>query len=202
LKVFLVGRVAVEADGVVIDDARFPGRQGRLLFAYLVTEQGRPVPHDELAEAIWGESPPATWEKALTVLVSKLRALLADNGINDNSLTGAFGCYRLDLPEGTWVDVVVAANAATQAEQALTAGDLEEAKSAAALAASLIEPRFLPGEEGTWAEEKRRELADVRTRALTTLADACLLAGDAQAAAKWADEAIALEPFRETGYGV
>ena len=41
LKVFLAGRVAVESDGVVIDEARFPGRQGRLLFAYLVAEQGR-----------------------------------------------------------------------------------------------------------------------------------------------------------------
>ena len=61
----------------MIDEERFPGRQGRLLFAYLVAEQGRPVPRDELAEALWGEAPPATWDKALTVIVSKLRALLA-----------------------------------------------------------------------------------------------------------------------------
>ena len=64
LRVFLAGRVAVESDGVVIDDGRFPGRQGRLLFAYLVAEQARPVPRDELAEALWGEAVPATWEKA------------------------------------------------------------------------------------------------------------------------------------------
>ena len=54
LKVFLVGRVALEADGTLIGEAHFPGRQGRLLFAYLVAEQGRPVPRDELAEALWG----------------------------------------------------------------------------------------------------------------------------------------------------
>ena len=36
------------------------------------------MPRDELAEALWGETPPATWDKALTVLVSKLRSLLAD----------------------------------------------------------------------------------------------------------------------------
>ena len=102
LKVFLAGRVAVETDGVVIDEERFPGRQGRLLFAYLVAEQGRPVPRDELAEALWGRAPPATWDKALTVIVSKLRGLLADHGIDGaNALTSAFGCYRLDLPEGT-----------------------------------------------------------------------------------------------------
>src|SRR3954471_16401228 len=96
LKVFLAGRVAVETNGVVIDEARFPGRQGRLLFAYLVTEQGRPVPRDELAEVLWGDAPPATWDKALTVIVSKLRGLLANGGGDGTAtLTAAFGCYRL-----------------------------------------------------------------------------------------------------------
>ena len=159
MKVFLAGRVAVQTNGVVIDEAPFPGRQGRLLFAYLVAEQGRPVPRDELAEALWGEAPPASWAKALTVLVSKLRGLLADCGIDDgNVLTGAFGCYRLELPEGSWVDVVVAAKAAQEAEEALAAGDLEKAKAEAALAASLVRQPFLPGEDGAWVEEKRREL--------------------------------------------
>ena len=122
LKVFLAGRVAIETDGVVIGEERFPGRQGRLLFAYLVAEQGRPVPRDELAEALWGEAPPATWDKALTVLVSKLRGLLADRGLDGASaLTGAFGCYRLELREGTWVDVIAAADAVEEAEEALAA---------------------------------------------------------------------------------
>jgi DNA-binding SARP family transcriptional activator len=201
VKVFLAGRIAVESNGVVIDEARFPGRQGRILFAYLVAENGRPVPRDELADAVWGEAPPATWEKALTVLVSKLRALLAEHGIDTSSvLTGAFGCYRLDLPEGSWVDVAVAASAAQEAERALAAGDPANAKAAAALAASLMEQPFLPGEDGGWVEQKRRELAEARARAVSVLADACLRSGDAPEAAKWADRAIALEPFRETGY--
>ena len=75
LKVFLAGRVALEVDDAVIDEARFPGRQGRLLFAYLVAEQGRPVPRDELAEALWGDAPPPSWDKALTVIVSKVRSV-------------------------------------------------------------------------------------------------------------------------------
>jgi len=185
----------------VIDEERFPGRQGRLLFAYLVAEQGRPVPREELAEALWGEAPPATWDKALTVLASKLRALLAGIGIDgENVLTGAFGCYRLDLPQGSWVDVLAAAKAARDAEEALTAGDPENAKALAELAASLACQPFLPGEDGPWVEEKRRELADVRVRALTVLADASLRSGDAAEAANWAQRAVALEPFRETGY--
>ena len=103
-----------------MDEGRFPGRQGRLLFAYLVAEHGRPVPKDELADALWADAPPATWEKALGVLVSKLRHLLADLGIDGaKALTSAFGCYRLDLPEDTWVDIVAARSAARDAEEAL-----------------------------------------------------------------------------------
>src|SRR2546430_8732934 len=136
LKVFLAGHVSAESDGVVIDEARFPGRQGRLLFAYLVAEQGRPVPRDELAEALWGEALPATWDKALTVIVSKLRGLLADQGIDGaNVLTSAFGCYRLVLPQGSWGDVVLAGNAAQGGGGGPPAGALGETKARGALAA-------------------------------------------------------------------
>jgi YVTN family beta-propeller protein len=197
LKVFLTGRVAAEANGHVLDEARFPGRQGRLLFVYLVAARGRPVPRDELADAIWGESPPATWEKALTVIASKLRSLVAEDGI---TLTNAFGCYRIDLPEGTWVDLFAAASGAQDAEEALATGELDRARAAAESAESLGRLPFLSGEDGTWVEQKRRDLADIRERALSVLSDACLRSGDARKAAKWAEELIALSPFREAGY--
>jgi len=201
LKVFLVGRVALEADGLAVQDARFPGRQGRLLFAYLAVERGRPVPRDELAAALWGEAPPATWDKALTVLVSKLRSLLTEAGLDGpRALTAAFGCYRLELPEGTWIDVVAAADAADEAERALAADDPAAAKTAAVLAESLTRRTFLPGDDGMWVEDKRRELADARSRAVTTLAGACLRTGASGEAVSWAQQAIGLEPFRETGY--
>ena len=172
MKVFLAGRIAVEAEGVVIDERHFPGRQGRLLFAYLVAEHGRPVPRDELADVLWGDAPPATWDKALSVLVSKLRGVLAESGLDGASaLTAAFGCYRLDLPEGTWVDVLAAESAAKEAERFLETDELESATAAAALAESVTRSPFLPGDDGPWVEKKRRELAEVRARALSALAD-------------------------------
>jgi SARP family transcriptional regulator, regulator of embCAB operon len=150
LKVFLAGRVALKRGRVVVDEKCFPGRQGRLLFAYLVAEQDRPVPRDELADALWGDTPPATWEKALTVLVSKLRGLLTECGVDGaTALTSAFGCYRLDLPEGTWVDVIAAADLVSEAEAALAADDLKRARAVAAQSASLARPLFLSERKAT-----------------------------------------------------
>jgi DNA-binding SARP family transcriptional activator len=45
--------LAVERDGQRLDGL-LPGRQGRLLFAYLVVNRHRQVPRDELAEALCG----------------------------------------------------------------------------------------------------------------------------------------------------
>ena len=201
MRISLVGRVKIEFDDTVVDEAQLAGRQGRLLFAYLVAEHRRPVPRDELAEALWGETPPVTWEKALGVLASKLRRLLADNGVGDPSvLTAAFGCYRLELPAGAWVDVIDAASATDAAERALDTGDLAVARERATAATALLQQPFLPGEDGAWVEAKRRELTGVRERALATLADASVRATDAAAAAAAAEQLIALAPLRESGY--
>src|SRR5437763_5314060 len=72
LRVSLAGRVSISNGRVKIDEERLPGRQGRLVFAYLASEHGRAVTRDELAEVLWGETPPASWEKALGVIASKL----------------------------------------------------------------------------------------------------------------------------------
>jgi len=170
----------------MLDERRLPGRQGRLLFAYLATAPGRAVPRDELAEVVWGEAVPATWDKALSVLVSKLRGVLAEGGIDGGSaLTAAFGCYQLDLPDGTWVDVLQAESSVREAESLLAADDLATAKDAAALAESIVRLPFLPGDGGPWVEAKRRELADVHVRALSALADASLRSADAAEAVRW-----------------
>jgi DNA-binding SARP family transcriptional activator/streptogramin lyase len=194
-------RVSIEADGAVVDEQRFAGRQGRLVFAYLLAEQGRPVPRGELAEALWGDTPPATWEKALSVLVSKLRAVLTECGLDGSRcLTSAFGCYQLTLPAGTWIDVVAADEAASAAERALAAGDLEHARAEASTAESLARRTFLPGEDARWVEEKRAELRETLVRGLDCLAEAHRLAGDPRAAVRAAEELLELEPYQERGY--
>jgi DNA-binding SARP family transcriptional activator/streptogramin lyase len=197
----MTDRLAVEANGTRLDEQRFPGRQGRILFAYLAAQKGRPVPRDELAELLWSGELPATWEKALRVLMTKLRALLNECGIDGASaLTSAFGCYQLTLPEGAWIDVHAAANAVERAETALAAGDLDYARAQASTAAELARRVFLPGEDGPWVEDQRRDLRDILVRALECLRDAALANGDFGDAVRYAAEITELEPFRESSY--
>ena len=201
IRISLTERLAVEADGTRLGEERFPGRQGRTLFAYLAAQEGRPVPRDELAELLWGDELPATWEKALRVLTTKLRALLVECGIDGSAaLTSAFGCYKLTLPSGTWIDVDAAAVAVDRAEAAFAAGGVAEARAQGLLATALARRSFLPGEDGAWVEERRRDLRELLVRALECLCDASVASGEPAEAARYAGEVTQLEPFRESGY--
>ncbi|HET8743607.1 MAG TPA: BTAD domain-containing putative transcriptional regulator [Gaiella sp.] len=201
VRISLTDRLAVEANGTRLDEQRFPGRQGRILFAYLAVQHGRSVPRDELAELLWGEDLPATWEKALRVLTTKLRALLEECGIDGSTmLRSAFGCYQLNLPADAWIDVDAAVTAVERGEAALAARDSGEARAQAAAAVELARRVFLPGEDGRWVEDQRRHLRDVLVRALECLRDAALAEGELGNAVRYADEVTELEPFRETSY--
>jgi YVTN family beta-propeller protein len=82
----------------------------------------------------------------------------------------------------------------------LAAGDLGEARSQATVAAALARRSFLPGEDSSWVEEKRRDLRDVLVRSLECLRDAWFGAGEFTEAVRHAEEVTELEPFRESGY--
>jgi DNA-binding SARP family transcriptional activator/streptogramin lyase len=148
-----------------------------------------------------GDELPARWEKGLTVLVSKLRALLNECDVDGSTaLTSAFGCYQLTLPPGSWIDIAAADEAANAAEQALAAGNADAAWLNASTAESLAHGTFLPGEDAGWVSERRAELREILVRALECLAEANRMRGDPAAAVRAADELIILEPFRESGY--
>jgi YVTN family beta-propeller protein len=133
--------------------------------------------------------------------MTKLRALLEECGIDGSTaLTSAFGCYKLTLPSGAWVDVDAAVDAVEQAEAALAVGDLDQARSQATVAAALARRSFLPGEDASWVEERRRDLRDVLVRAVECLRDASFGAGKHAEAVRLAKGVTELEPFRESGY--
>ena len=191
----LCGPVMVDVSGRRLD-AGLPGRQGRLLFAYLVLNRTRGCPRDELIDVLWPEGPPAAADSALSALLSKLRRALGD-GV----LTGR-GELRLQLEGTVRVDIEASAAAILEAEAAMETGDHALAAERAREALSTDLQTFLPDAEGGWAAEQRRELETIRLRALETLAEAGLRQGGRElgAAEQAARAAIAAAPFRESAH--
>ncbi len=203
LRIYLTGRVLVEESGsVLLDESRLMGRQGRLLFAYLVGEHLRAVSRDELAEELWLGAVPPSWERSLSALISKLRALLASAGIPDVGLSGSFGHYQLLLPADVWIDVEATSVAIDRAESALRADNKpqEEVWGWAQVAYQISRRHLLLGEEGPWVTLKRSELHNVLLRAHECLSEPSIWPTEPEYAVKHAREAVALEPFRERSY--
>ena len=191
MRVYLTGRVCVDGPSGIVD--AFPGRQGRMVFAYLAAERNRAVPKEELAELLWAEALPDAWERALAAIVSKLRGIVTPGRIEN-----AFGCYQLQLAGDAWVDVEAADAAIHEAETLARREEPGPARGWATVAATIAGRPFLPGEDGAWVAAKRNELLAVRIRALEVRGRMMSLSGEHALAVKDLGAAIALEPFRES----
>jgi DNA-binding SARP family transcriptional activator len=194
----LCGRFVVELHGRRIDQ-RFPSRQGRVLFAYLVLHRPRAVGRDELIEAIWAGALPANHASALTVLLSKLRA-----AVGVDVLAGR-GSVRAVLPPGARVDVEQALAALHRAESAVVQGDWTRAWSAALCAQYVTARPLLPDHDDVpWLDSWRQRLDDAHASALEAYAAACLGLGGTEIAGaeRAARRLLEHNPLRETGYGL
>src|SRR5947209_4190538 len=100
----------IELDGERVEPA-LPGRQGRLLFAYLLLERDRWVSRQELAALLWPERPPPSAALTLRALLSKLRAALGREAVHGTS------GLRVDLGEDAWIDVEAVASAVERADR-------------------------------------------------------------------------------------
>jgi len=200
VRIYLTGRIAIEADGRVVGEQAFPGRQARLAFAYLGLAGQRPVARDALADAIWGDELPTAWDAALTSLVSKLRSLLRHAGLVGAGPFSQSGCYQLRLSADCWVDVEACARAVDSGEAAWRRGDVGRAWSEATVATAIARRPFLAGDDLPWVDEARRRLRSWHVRALDCLAEVMLASGEGGFAVALAAESIGLEPYRESGY--
>jgi len=191
------GRLVVQSGAHRIED-RLPGRQGRVLFAYLVLHRTRDVPAAELETALWpdGETAPPNASATLRTLVSKTRAAVGAEVLGRGPL------YRLRLPTGVRVDLESATAALHDAEAAIAAEDWHRAWGPSQVALFTARRGFLPGEDAPWIEEQRRALGDLELRALECYASAALGVGGSElpGAERSARRLVEREPYRESGY--
>ncbi len=200
LRVFLAGRLCVTGPAGMITEVDLSGNQARLALALLVHER-RPVHRDRLADVIWDGEMPDTWNTSLNAIVSKLRRQLARVDSDGRSmLTASAGSYSVALPPSSWVDVEDAMRRVDLAEGAMRHDDLAAAVREATVASSILRRPFLGGIEGAWIADVRRQLASALYRTFVVLATGWNAQGDHQLASTIAEQAIALDPIRETGY--
>ena len=198
VRVRLLGRLGIEHGQRWLDGSALPGRQGRIVLAYLALCH-YPVSRDELADVVWPDALTAAWERDLSAVVSKVRAAL-DSVDLGSLLHGALGCYELQLPPTSRVDVEDAVRFVEDAESAWRVGNRDLAVPAAATAANLARRPFLPAERGLWIERRRDDLRGTLLRALNVLAQGLSGGPHMDDALGYAKEAIALDPYRETSY--
>ena len=196
-RIQLCGRFAVDIDGSRIEGT-LPGRRGRILFAYLVLNRGRPLARDELLMAGWGTDAPTEARSALNVLLSKLRHSLGADHLQGRTQ------IELLLPQATFVDVEAALEGAHRAESAIAEGRWVQAWGPAGIAYHVATRPFLSGLEAPWIDQWRRRLEEVRLRGLECFAAASLgLGGPALAQAEERARTLTeLAPYRETGHHI
>ena len=194
-RIQLCGRLSIALEGSE-RAGRLRGRQVPLLLAYLVLNRARPVGREELIGALWPQTAPRSQDAALRTLLSRLRS-----GLGRNSLRGRDE-LELSLPEPVWIDLEAAADHVGRAEAALAARDAKQAWGLAQVPLNVAGRGLLPGSAADWIDRARRDLEDMRIRALEVIGRAGLLLGTGQlpSVERAARALIEAEPYRESGY--
>ena len=161
VRIQICGALAIERGDQRLE-TQLPGRQGRLLFSYLVVNRHRQVSRDELAEALWREPDVAAVDNRLNPLLSKLRRIFGAEAVDGRT------AVRLCLAD-TWVDLEVAVEAIHRAESAVAQHEWVRAWGPVLTALFVSERDFLPGEDAPWVDEVRHELTVLRLRALSSV---------------------------------
>jgi len=200
-RIYLTGHVAIESGSTLVDHRQLAGRQGRFAFVYLIAHRATPVSRDVLREVIWPDASPAEADTALSAILSKLRsALKKAHGDTSIDMGMGMGALSVRLPSDTRIDLEEAANAIDTAEGCWRQGHSRRAWANANVAVAVGRRPFLAREEAPWITAQRDKLRALLSRGLQVLTAVSLENGESELAVQYANEMVALEPFRETGY--
>jgi DNA-binding SARP family transcriptional activator len=194
-RIQLCGRLTAELEGQRVERL-LPGRQGRLLFAYLCAHRARPIPRDELVDALWPLEAPAAADASLSPLLSRLRRALGPERLEGR------GTIQLRLPADAWIDLEAAAEGLHRAESAAARGDWEGVWGPGRVTQHIAARQFLPGEDAPWIDTIRRQLDELYVRALEVVGSACVRIGGAEldTAERTARTLVERQPYRESGH--
>jgi predicted ATPase/DNA-binding SARP family transcriptional activator len=190
MRVGILGPLTVEGDDGPVDVG---GARLRALLIRLAIDVGRTVDSERLADALWGDHPPADQANALQSLVSRLRRVLPDRDVIVSVPTG----YRLAVPAGN-VDVTSFERLARDGRSALDATDAEGAAVLLRRALDLWRGDALADvADAPFAITAATRLAELRLAAVEDRIEADLALGHHQAVVGELEALAAEHPLRE-----
>jgi DNA-binding SARP family transcriptional activator len=168
--------------------------QGRTLLKLLLVQRGHLVATDRIAEVLWDDQPPAKWERALAVLISRLRGVFGAE-----SIEGGREGYRFVPSERTSIDLDEAERLTDESEARIAAREPSLARAAADRALELLGRGAVLEDEpyAEWAEEARAGAGALLRRAQRAAWRAAMSLSDFEAAAAVAESAVRADPLDE-----
>ncbi len=169
----------------------------RTILTALIVRRDAAVSPDELAEACWGDEPPATWAQQVRNAVAKIRSKLGAEAVRTVGVD-----YRLGL-DADALDAVQFEQAVAQARRQALQGAHDRA--AAGFEKALALWRGAPlTDAADWppAAIEAARLVEVRRSAEEELLDARLAAGERGAVIADAERLVREEPLREHRWAI
>lgn len=183
VRIRLLGPFAIEG----VEIRRLGSRKARTLLKILALARGRPVRADRLSDCLWDENPPARPSDQISVLVSRLRAVLGTE-----RLLRTDAGYALVYD---WLDIDAMAQFADEARRRLGGG---AAGAAVVAGLALARGPLLADEEDTpWAAADRAAAGRLESQLRHTGADIALAAGNWSEASTHAYAALDLDAYDE-----
>ena len=190
MQIAILGPLEVRSGDTLVDVA---GSRLRHLLIRLALDAGRPVSGAALADAVWGDQPPADEANALQSLVSRLRRALGGAGLVGQSPIG----YRLAVEPGD-VDANRFEQLARAGAEALRSGAQSKAASLLREALALWRgPALADVEDAPFAAATMSRLHDLRLTAIQDRIDADLALGNGAQVVAELDALAAEHPLDE-----
>ncbi|MEU8421659.1 BTAD domain-containing putative transcriptional regulator [Micromonospora sp. NPDC048835] len=168
----------------------------RVVLATLLLRAGRLVPVDELVDAVWEDSPPATARAQLQTCVSRLRRRFAELDLAPELIvTDPIGYGVRTSPND--LDVEVFVRGVERARGAVVAGRLAEARTGFRAALALWRGPALAGIPSVSVRRRAQTLDEQRLSALEECVDVELRLGRAAELIEELAESVDRHPLRE-----
>jgi DNA-binding SARP family transcriptional activator len=178
--------------------ARWGSLKARALFQHLVLQPDRPVRRDILMELFWPGHSHTSARNNLNVSVYNLRRTLEQHDPSIQYILYKDGCYLLHPQVSWWIDRVEFLAALRDANGASNTVDAIEANERAVRL--YRGPLFEDDSTGEWYLAEQRQLAELRAGSLEQLASLHLGLGAVAQGIENAQQALAVDPCRESAH--